>query len=458
MSPGTIRRRTLHDMGGGLLYDELLDLTWLQDAAWVRTSGYKFNGKLSWRDANAWAAQLVYHDAVRGRDIRGWRLPQVRPADGRAFSGRFCLDGSGDEGYNVCGRASELGHMFHVNLGLKGYYSSTGADQSAVCGPAGNGRQGFVVDAGPVRNLMSYIYWTGTPAEPYVDRNAWMFDTQFGFQNFYNQNDMLCPWAVHDGNVAGVAPPAAAEEPWPPPVRIAAPPETRHELDTFTEIMQGRRCEFPFNGAIPADDYWRMWEGMEVLVASSDLAAFWTFGERSGDPRRSIIAGQPFPLLAAGAAVERVEGGPFSCFSAVLDQGRSLHLAAEQVRGLAVDPGEAALYAVARLDRPAAAGTLLAGLGDGTGRGLVLTCGPETPVGRWFTLAVSAGAAGRHHLLDGRPAAAPLAPSALPGFSVGGAISGRIGALALFRRGLAAAALADLHRAANLHLLAEDHP
>ncbi|OGV65964.1 MAG: hypothetical protein A3K18_31605 [Lentisphaerae bacterium RIFOXYA12_64_32] len=86
-----------------------------------------------------------------------------------------------------------------------------GEEQAAVCGAAGNGKHDLVANVGLVRNLKSHIYWTGTAATPYTDRNAWMFDALFGFQNFYNQNDMLCAWAVHDGNVAGTLPkPSAA--------------------------------------------------------------------------------------------------------------------------------------------------------------------------------------------------------------------------------------------------------
>src|SRR6187402_2864843 len=106
-------RAELHDMGGGLLYDDVQDITWIQDADYARTSGAKPNGKMPWADAVQWVSSLVYHDPVRKVDITGWRLPQVHPVSGDTFNGRFCFDGSSDEGYGITSPRSELAYMFH---------------------------------------------------------------------------------------------------------------------------------------------------------------------------------------------------------------------------------------------------------------------------------------------------------------------------------------------------------
>jgi hypothetical protein len=187
----------LWDRGGGLLYDDVLNITWLQDASFIKTAGLDHDGRMHIFEALEFADKFIYHDSVRNVDIKNWRLPRVRPVNGIKFNGKLSLDGSSDEGYNITSPQSELAYMFHVNLGLKGYYSLTGKEQSDF-GIPGNGNISLV------KNLMNGVYWTSTPAEPYTDRNYWMFDTKFGYQNFYNKNDMLFVWLVHDGDVVNV--------------------------------------------------------------------------------------------------------------------------------------------------------------------------------------------------------------------------------------------------------------
>lgn len=43
----------LHDRGGGLLYDDVLNVTWLQDANYAMTSGYDADGRTSGYSAMA---------------------------------------------------------------------------------------------------------------------------------------------------------------------------------------------------------------------------------------------------------------------------------------------------------------------------------------------------------------------------------------------------------------------
>ncbi|MCX6908464.1 MAG: hypothetical protein NTY01_10525, partial [Verrucomicrobia bacterium] len=98
----------LHDRGGGLLYDDVLDVTWLQDANYAKSSGYHPTGKMSWAEANKWVSTLVYHDPARNVDHTGWRLPKVEPSDGKSFNHTFKLDGTTDEGYNITSTRSEF--------------------------------------------------------------------------------------------------------------------------------------------------------------------------------------------------------------------------------------------------------------------------------------------------------------------------------------------------------------
>ncbi|MBL8500649.1 MAG: hypothetical protein JNL77_08740 [Nitrosomonas sp.] len=46
-----------------------IDITWLADADYAKTSGYDADGVMNWPDAKAWVAGL----SIGG--ITGWRLP-----------------------------------------------------------------------------------------------------------------------------------------------------------------------------------------------------------------------------------------------------------------------------------------------------------------------------------------------------------------------------------------------
>ena len=93
----------LYDRGNGLIYDDVLDITWLQDANYAQASGYDSNGRMAWADAKTWADQLSYG----GYD--DWRLPSAGSAPTVGI-------------YNT---TSEMGHMFYNNLGNAAYNSIT---------------------------------------------------------------------------------------------------------------------------------------------------------------------------------------------------------------------------------------------------------------------------------------------------------------------------------------------
>ena len=354
---------SLHDMGGGLLYDDVLDVTWLQDADYARSSGFKPNGKMPWADAMKWVADLVYHDPVRKVDIRGWRLPKVGPV-GDTFNGRFCFNGSSDEGYGITSPRSELAYMFYVNLGLKGYYSSTGEIQPTECGAAGNGKAGLTVHVGPVKNLKSHIYWTGSSVEPYTDRNAWIFDTTFGYQNFYNKNDMLSPWPVHDGNVSGVAPPRKGKtDSSRPTITLVSSIEAK-ALDTYKDMIAGVQVEIPLDEAVTAEAKARLNTALADVVKTPGLIAFWIFGENAGTLRQSIIVGAPLPLEEVGGPLPRVKGGSFSGSSVQFDGSHYLRLPRAKIGGLDISGKEAqvSMFAVVKLDEIGKWGGTIAGI------------------------------------------------------------------------------------------------
>ena len=196
---------TLFDRGGGLLYDDVLKVSWLQDANYARTSGYDDDGLMNWADANAWATNLVYHDSVRGVDWSDWRLARNSPV-GSNWNYGYSADGSTDYGYNITSLNSELAYMYHVNLGLKSYFSPVGTYQPDF-GIFTNGTEGGQTDVAGVKNLRSAAYWSATVYAPNLSRDAWMFDAAKGAQANNLKSGMSYAWTVRDGDVAAVPEP-----------------------------------------------------------------------------------------------------------------------------------------------------------------------------------------------------------------------------------------------------------
>ncbi len=148
-------RATLIDMGDGTIYDDDLQLTWLQDANYARTSGYDADGKMTWSAANTWADSLVF------ATFDNWRLPTTFQPDSSCSSqynpgGGFPIQGYG---YNCTG--SEMGHLYYTELG--------------------NSAGGPLTNTGDFTNLQPKTYWLGTE---FTSSLAW--DFYFGIGRQYN--------------------------------------------------------------------------------------------------------------------------------------------------------------------------------------------------------------------------------------------------------------------------------
>jgi hypothetical protein len=172
---GTPVQAELIDRGRGLIYDDVLDITWLQDANYAKTSGFDADGLMFWGEAVAWADGLVYEG------VDDWRLPKTPQEDPTCSSGS---PGGGLPGYYGFGcTGSEMGHLYNV----------TGISSSAP---------------GPFLNV--WISWSGTehirfkpPPYPF----AFFFKFDNGLQNWRLKNDNLFgAWAVRDGDIACARP------------------------------------------------------------------------------------------------------------------------------------------------------------------------------------------------------------------------------------------------------------
>lgn len=134
-------------LGGLAVYDTDIDITWLTDADYAKTSGYDADGLMNWYDANTWAASLN----ISGTS--NWRLPEV----------------------------NEMIHLYNV-------------EDISIFSP-----NLFV-------NIHFFSYWTATEFE-HIPLNAWFFGMVHGLYDWTTKNAALPAWAVHDGDVgAGLVP------------------------------------------------------------------------------------------------------------------------------------------------------------------------------------------------------------------------------------------------------------
>lgn len=163
----------LYDRGSGLLYDDVLNITWLQDANYAATSGFKRYGDMTWNTAQNWVAGLVFHDSVRNVDYSDWRLPSV-----------------------------------YANVELT-RYSQSGSELSALYYILG-GQPGKSIETTHNSNYdlfrnIQHVYWLGTEFSR-LPGYAWYFDASVGYHELNYGGYTSNVWAVRDGDVAASIP------------------------------------------------------------------------------------------------------------------------------------------------------------------------------------------------------------------------------------------------------------
>lgn len=201
----SVAQGALYDRGGGLIYDDVLDVTWLQDANYAKTSGYDADGRMKWAEAMAWTSNLLYIDSVSGITLTGWRLPTARPINDQSFQFRLSNDGSTDYGFNIGAvgsafprsSAHELPYMYYINLENLGECAPTSAGAGG-CLPSQPGWG--LNEKGPFINLEPQNYWTGI--DPGFIGNKLYVDMSRGAVNSNSPFLAYGAWAVRDGDVA----------------------------------------------------------------------------------------------------------------------------------------------------------------------------------------------------------------------------------------------------------------
>lgn len=211
---GAGAQAALIDRGGGLIYDTVLDITWLQDANYAVTQRYAkvVQGGLSWADAVEWADQLTYFDTVRNVTWSNWRLPGIEPLDpSKGWQLQVSTGGDQDDGYNVSApgtkyagsHASELAYLYYNTLGNTARCPVVGGFQAC----SNDSYLNYTLNRGPFVNFDKAIYWTGSnDGLPFAD--GWGFNTGllWGLQGAFNAALPQHAWAVMEGDVATLVP------------------------------------------------------------------------------------------------------------------------------------------------------------------------------------------------------------------------------------------------------------
>lgn len=197
---------SLHDRGNGMIYDDVLEITWLQDANYANTSGYvtpggrdvtTTNGRMTWDESIEWVGKLNY------AGFSGWRLPEVKPVNGNSFQTNVTFTGDTDFGEHIISPQSELSYMYFVNLGNDSAHDTSGI--LIGCGPADS----CLLNIGLFDNLIADNYWSNTEVEA-NPAFAWSFNTQHGIQTLFDgKPNPFYAWAVHSGDIAPVPLPSA---------------------------------------------------------------------------------------------------------------------------------------------------------------------------------------------------------------------------------------------------------
>jgi hypothetical protein len=205
-----VANATLWDRGGGLIYDSGLNVTWLQDANYAKTSEYDVNG-MNWQQAMGWAENLTYYDSVRNVTWADWRLPQALPVNGTIHQYLIKADGSTDMGWNISApdtnysgsNASEMAYLFYNSLGNTGGHD---IDDNVT---GFNSLQNY----GPFFNIGA-SYWSGTVTDDQPNgASHFIFNggTNTGLQGISGQQvDYYAAWAVRNGDVGSTPVPEPA--------------------------------------------------------------------------------------------------------------------------------------------------------------------------------------------------------------------------------------------------------
>ncbi len=185
----------LYDRGNGLIYDSVLNITWLQDANYAKTSGYTStigfnNGFMTPQESTDWVSQLNYG----GFD--NWRLPTV--------------GNNPQAGWGIIG--GELGYMNTVNLGNPNAKDDGCNNNPSRCLENTGFIDGSTGEYVSFLNIKSNYWYSDYNPEASAAQGYemyWTYNFDGGVQLSYHSGNRFAAWAVSDGDISTVPIPAA---------------------------------------------------------------------------------------------------------------------------------------------------------------------------------------------------------------------------------------------------------
>lgn len=168
---------SLLDRGYGLIYDTDLNITWMQDANYSKTSGFDDNGIMNWNDSMYWVNNLVY------RGFTDWRLPTSAQPDSS------CSQQQNGVSFGINCSGGEMGHLFYDELGGVAYSHILSSNDP---------------DVHLFKNIQSIEYWSSTEY-PNNSSMAMYFLFTVGLQDAHTKGGAYV-WAVRDGDVGNPVP------------------------------------------------------------------------------------------------------------------------------------------------------------------------------------------------------------------------------------------------------------
>ena len=173
---------TIYDRGNGLIYDDDLDVTWMQYVSTAEDTGYCVDylpnctdGLMTKDEANAFVNWFnTSYNPPWGYD---WRLPITPTTTDLSCSDSF------NEGFSCT--QSELGHLYYLELGN-------------LAGEGGLVNRGSFVD---IQTQMNY--WSDWDfVSPGAPNESMTFKFRTGLQTRAENTEKHYVWLVHDGDVA----------------------------------------------------------------------------------------------------------------------------------------------------------------------------------------------------------------------------------------------------------------
>ena len=178
-------------------YDDVLNITWLADPQFARTSGYDSDGVMSFQDATLFIASLNTSNHL---GTNNWRLPAWTDTGtlGCNFTNAY---EETDCGFNVDVGTGEMAHLFFETLGNLSVFDAIGR-------PRPDGTYGYL-NPSPFAVDLLRAYWYANEY-PLESDSALYFFFEAGVQAVALKDFDSGAWAVRDGNVASVPIPATA--------------------------------------------------------------------------------------------------------------------------------------------------------------------------------------------------------------------------------------------------------